>query len=107
MDAVADSLDDAGEVGAEPLAGWLGQSESGSGDVRGPGEGEPVERVGRRSSNADQDIGITDLGFLDVVQFEDIRRAISVVNDLHRYRVLRPPQAVSEAPGPNAARRAA
>ena len=93
-DAVADSLDHAGEVGAQSLTGWLGQSESGSSDVRSPGEGEPVERVGRSSSNPDQDIGFTDLGLFDVARVRGHQ-----AGHIGRKRSPAPEQGIATAPG--------
>ena len=91
----ADSLDHAGEVvrGSSFLSAWSTRIRVGR--SRGPGEGEPVELVEHRGfRNPDRDhVVFKAWRCSSFPEFEDIRRAISVVRDcLHRNRVLRPPR---------------
>ena len=67
----------------------LAQSRGHAHDERRARHEDPVTDVDRRRVDADQDLGVPDLGLLDVPCLQDIRRAVLLLNDrLHRWSPL-------------------
>jgi hypothetical protein len=86
LDVLPDSLDAACEVGAADAG--LGRAEPGAGDpeqVRETGHEVPVTDVCARGEYAYEHVVVSDPGLLDVLELQDVGRAVAVLHDrLHR-----------------------